>query len=134
MDGKPQDHRNLVQFEFVAARFRRVVRRLVVVAQQVLVAAVASAGSEGGGQQPLWQDHPGAQSQPVSPVLALPNPMEAVAGSYDPGVGRGPAQVLAEVLEYRGVIGRHGGEVVEGFVDAGRQVGRWPRSGPKCLD
>src|SRR6185437_7282850 len=73
-------------------------------------------------QEPLRKNHARTQSLAVRPVATLANAIEAIAGSNHPGIRRGPLQILAKVFENRGMVRRHGGEVVEGFVDAGSET------------
>src|SRR5437016_10471047 len=70
-------------------------------------------------QKMLRQNYFCAQSRAVGTVAAFSNAIEPVAGSDDPSIGSGALQVLAEVLEHRGVLGGEGSKVVDRFINAG---------------
>src|SRR5580692_1904804 len=56
-------------------------------------------------------------------MTTLSDAVKTVAGRDDPCIGRRPPQIFAEVFEHRGRLWGNGSEVVEGFIDAGRQAG-----------
>src|SRR5437879_8338350 len=56
-------------------------------------------------------------------MTALPDAVKTVAGRDHPGIGRWPLQIFAEIFEHRGRFGGNRGEVVERFINAGRQAG-----------
>src|SRR5581483_9301711 len=59
---------------------------------------------------------------PIGMVIALPDSVEAIAGSNNPGIGRWAFQVLAVILEYCRISWRNCRKVVEGLIYAGRQA------------
>ena len=56
-------------------------------------------------------------------MTALPDAVKAVAGRDDPGIRRRPLQILTEVFEHRGRLRGNRSEIVERFINAGRQAG-----------
>ena len=56
-------------------------------------------------------------------MVALANPVKTVAGSHNPRIGARAPQVFAEVLEYRRMLRRDRGKVIEGLVNSGDQAG-----------
>src|ERR1700736_5276509 len=81
----------------------------------MLVVPTASIGCF---QQMLGQNDARAGGRTVGAVAAFSNAVETVAGRDNPGVRGRTFEVLAEILERRGVLWGEGGEVVDGFVDA----------------
>src|SRR5579859_4695551 len=121
VDGKLQDHFQLLQFELATGELWGVQGSLVVVTQQMLV--IGGSSRHGRSEQMLGQDHPRSGAGTVRTIVALANAIESVARSDHPGVRERAMQVFAKVLEYRWMAGRHCGKVVEGFVDASGQAG-----------
>src|SRR5437868_4352028 len=64
------------------------------------------------------QNHAGSQTSPIRAVITFPDPIEAIAWSNHPCIGRRPLQVLAEILKDCGVFGWKRRKVVDGFVRA----------------
>jgi len=83
---------------------------------------VRAAAGGCGRQQVLRQNHSCSQARTVGTVAAFSDAIEPVAGGDDPCVGGGALQVLAEVLECRGVFRGKGSKVVDRFIDAGCQA------------
>ena len=87
IDRKLQDHFQLLQLEFAACKLRRVERGFVVITQQVLVIGARCRTwpqlSRCLGRMTLR-----AQARTVGAVVALADPVEAVAGRDDPRIGR----------------------------------------------
>src|ERR1700760_4307539 len=70
----------------------------------------------------LRQNHSRSRTRTKGAVIAFPDPVESVARRDDPGICGRPFQILAEVLEYRGMFWRNCRKVVEGLVNTGRQT------------
>src|SRR5437660_4908655 len=103
IDRELQHHSQLLQFEFAAAEFRSVERRLIVISEQMFV--VRTATGSGSRQKVLRQNYSCSQSRAVRTVAAFSNAIEAVAGSNDPGIRSGALQVLAEIFKDRRMFG-----------------------------
>src|SRR5581483_166672 len=56
-------------------------------------------------------------------MVALTDPIEAVAWRHNPCVGRRPLELLAEILEHGRMFGRNRCKVVERLVNARREAG-----------
>ena len=121
VDGETQDVLHLLQFDFAAADLRRVKRGLVVVAKQMI--EVERSAAAGRAEQMLGENHARSLTLAIGAALALADAIEAVARRNHPRIGRRPLQILAEILEDGGMLGRHGGEVIQGFVDSGGEAG-----------
>src|SRR5205814_4793872 len=82
-------------------------------------------GAAGGGcrQKMFRQNYACAQPRTVGAVAALSDAIEPVAWSNDPNIRGRALQVLAEILENRGVFGGERREVVDCLVDARCQTG-----------
>src|SRR5262249_12172351 len=85
----------------------------------VVVARACSCGI----QQSFWQNDARAETRSVGMVGAFSDAVEAVAGGYDPRIGRRPLEIFAVIFEHRRRLRRNGGKVVESFVDAGSEAG-----------
>jgi hypothetical protein len=110
----------LPQLEFAALQLRRVVGRLVVIPQQVFVVRPFLGGRR---EKVLRQDDASPGPRPIRPVTAFANAIETIAGRDYPRIRGRAAQVLAEVLEDRWVLGGQRGKVVNRLVHAGREAG-----------
>ena len=71
----------------------------------------------------LGKNDPGSEARPIGTIVALSDAIETIAGSDDPSIGGRAAQIFAKIFEGRGMFRRDGGEIVEGFVDAGGEAG-----------
>src|SRR5215469_11679916 len=72
----------------------------------------------------LRQNNASSESRTKRPRAAFPNVIKSIAGRDHPGIGRRSLQFLAVVLKDRGILGRQGGEVIDGFVRPGRETCR----------
>ena len=120
VDRELQHGSQLLEFKRVAAEFWGVVRRFVVIAEQMVIVGAAGGGCR---QKMLRQNYACAQPRTVGTVAALSDAIEPVAGSNDPSIRGRALQVLAEILENRGVFGGEGRKVVDCLVDARCQTG-----------
>src|SRR5882762_6148486 len=120
VDGKFEYSLQLQQFKLAAPKFRRVQGRLIVIAQQMF--AVAATARDCRRQKVLRENHPRSKTRAVGTMAAFSNPVEAIAGSDHPCVGRRALKILSKVFEYRGVFRRQRGEVVDRLIDTGGQA------------
>src|SRR5215469_14401591 len=70
----------------------------------------------------LRQNNASSESRTKGPRAAFPNVIKSIAGRDHPGVRRRSLQLLAVVLKDRRILGRQGGEVIDGFVRTRRQA------------
>ncbi len=110
----------MLQLKLAAREFRSVIRRLIVVAQQVLI--IVTAPGRSGRKQPFRQDDASTQSGSIRTMTAFPDPIETVAGSDHPCIGRWALQILAKVFENSRRFGRDRREIIERLVHAGSEA------------
>src|SRR5207302_3311923 len=121
IDRELQDGLKLLQFKLAAQQFGSEIGSLVVVAQQML--KVVAAPRSRCRYQTLGQNYTRAEAWPVRSMTTFSDTVKAVAGRDHPSIGRWPLQIFAEIFEHRGRFGGNRGEVVERFINAGRQAG-----------
>src|SRR6266576_2155089 len=121
VDGKLEYPFQLHQFKLPATQFRRVQRRFIVVAQQMFVIVATSGDCRR--QKVLREDYSRSKTRTVGTMAAFSNPVETIAGSHHPCVGRRALQTLTEVFKYRGVFRRQRGEVVDRLIHTSGQAG-----------
>src|SRR5437667_11323342 len=75
------------------------------------------------GQEMLGQNYFCSQSRTIGTMAAFSNAIEPVAGSDDPGIGRGTLQVLTEVFEDGRMLRGKGSKVGNSLIYAGCEAG-----------
>src|SRR5580658_5422241 len=71
----------------------------------------------------LWQNNSGPEAGCKCSSRTLTNAVKTIAGSNHPRIVDRSTQSFAEVFEDRGILRGNIREVVEPFIDAGRQTG-----------